>query len=221
MRLGVWYEMLTGRLPLHAHTYEGWMRAHLEQVPEPPSKFNPALTQYPGVDALVLKLLAKDRERRPRDGQAFLEELNLIEARLSSNHAVVTETRMNDDDATILEIPTLFRFQTPPPSQSASAAPFGSFFDRQNPAASVSTTPSRRGSRTPWPDRWTVAGVAVIVIFGVIYRSQRNRQNFVVVPGRGTVFQPLIPAPSNPPAGISYEIDYQEAQLLRRHNRYD
>ena len=75
------YEMLTGRLPFDADTEEGLRRAHLEETPLPPSTYSRELEGYADVDNLVLRLLAKDREMRPADANALIQELNLIEAR--------------------------------------------------------------------------------------------------------------------------------------------
>ncbi len=77
------YEMLAGRLPFDATTVDAWMRAHLRQAPEPPSRYNPALAGMGGVDAVVLKLLAKDREQRTRTAQELLNDLNLLETQYS------------------------------------------------------------------------------------------------------------------------------------------
>jgi serine/threonine-protein kinase len=87
------YEMLTGRLPFHAHTDAGWMKAHLEETPPPPSQFNPELAQLPAIDELVLKLLAKERENRPKDAHAFLNELNLLDAQLSWGQPTIVGRR--------------------------------------------------------------------------------------------------------------------------------
>jgi serine/threonine-protein kinase len=64
---GVLYEMLTGQTCFHAHNTEGWMYQHLQQEPQPPSRLRPELANWPGLDALVLRLLARDREQRPKD----------------------------------------------------------------------------------------------------------------------------------------------------------
>ena len=77
---GVLYEMLTGQTPFHAHNDEGWMYQHLNEAPKPPSALRPELANLPGLDKLMLRLLAKNREGRPDSAQAFLHELNLIEA---------------------------------------------------------------------------------------------------------------------------------------------
>src|SRR5437879_12446601 len=69
------YEMLTRRLPFTAETPEGWLHAHLNEPVPPPSKFNRELESRPGVDRVVLQLLEKDRERRPREAQEVIERL--------------------------------------------------------------------------------------------------------------------------------------------------
>ena len=74
------YEMLTGRLPFHAHNIEGWMTAHLFEPPVPPSRFNAALLNWPGVDELLLELIAKDGDARPKDAQSLVLAISLLEA---------------------------------------------------------------------------------------------------------------------------------------------
>ncbi|HXZ20599.1 MAG TPA: protein kinase, partial [Candidatus Acidoferrales bacterium] len=74
------YEMLTGRLPFRADNPVQWMHAHLTQQPPPPSEFNPELLANPAIDALVLKLLAKDPNERQPDAQALLRELSLAQS---------------------------------------------------------------------------------------------------------------------------------------------
>ncbi len=64
---GVLYEMLTGATPFHAHNISGWMKQHLQETPKPPSVFRSEVANWPELDALVLRLLAKDRGQRPRD----------------------------------------------------------------------------------------------------------------------------------------------------------
>ena len=64
---GVLYEMLTGQTCFEAHNTEGWMFQHLTADPEPPSHLRPELANWPGLDALVLRLLARNREQRPKD----------------------------------------------------------------------------------------------------------------------------------------------------------
>jgi serine/threonine-protein kinase len=72
----VLYEMLTRRTPFHAHNTAGWMKQHLEEAPKPPSQLRGDLTDWVGLDELVLRLLAKNRDDRPRDA----ELLRLLDA---------------------------------------------------------------------------------------------------------------------------------------------
>src|ERR1035438_10301706 len=74
---GLLYEMLTGQTPFHAENYEGWAHQHQTTPPQPPSTLRPDLANWQGLDALVLRLLAKDRNDRPTD---VAEPLNLIDA---------------------------------------------------------------------------------------------------------------------------------------------
>jgi serine/threonine protein kinase len=65
----VFYEMLTGRTPFHSHNTSGWMKQHLEETPRPPSELRPELADWPGVDGLAMRLLAKNRDDRPQDAE--------------------------------------------------------------------------------------------------------------------------------------------------------
>jgi TPR repeat protein len=66
----VFFELLTGRLPFKPaanarSTYEGWLDLHCTAKPPKPSSLRPELAAFPGLDELVLRLLAKEREQRP------------------------------------------------------------------------------------------------------------------------------------------------------------
>jgi len=76
---GVLYEMLTGQTPFRANNTEGWMHRHLHEQPQPPSHIRPDLANWPGLDALVQRLLAKDREDRPKDVADLLGLLNAVQ----------------------------------------------------------------------------------------------------------------------------------------------
>jgi len=74
---GLLYEMLTGQTPFHAENYEGWARQHQTTPPPPPSSLRPDLANWQSLDAIVLRLLAKDRNDRPKD---VAELVGLIDA---------------------------------------------------------------------------------------------------------------------------------------------
>ena len=98
---GVLYEMLTGKTPFHAHNTEGWMYQHLHEQPQLPSQLRPELANWQGLDALVLRLLAKDREQRPRD---VAEMAGLLDAVL---HKAYTPHPHFTHPETVIEPPTL------------------------------------------------------------------------------------------------------------------
>lgn len=75
---GVLFELLTGRTAFEAESYEGWADQHRNAAPMPPSKLRPELANWQGLDALVLHLLAKDRERRPKDVAEAVDLLDEI-----------------------------------------------------------------------------------------------------------------------------------------------
>ena len=59
----VMYECLTGRLPFEADSVMGLIARQLRDEPAPPASLNPEVP--PALSALVLRLLAKQREARP------------------------------------------------------------------------------------------------------------------------------------------------------------
>jgi TPR repeat protein len=86
---GVLYQMLTGETCFHAQNTEGWMYQHLHVAAQAPSRLKPALTNWRGLDALVLRLLAKERESRPKDAA---EVVALIDAVLTTAQEAKQET---------------------------------------------------------------------------------------------------------------------------------
>jgi serine/threonine-protein kinase len=67
----VFFEMLTGRTPFHAHNMESCRRQHMEETPRLPSELRPELADWTGLDGLVMRLLAKNRNDRPQDAEAL------------------------------------------------------------------------------------------------------------------------------------------------------
>lgn len=138
-----WYEMLAGRLPFHAHTNEGWMTAHLMDAPPPPSHWNSELAQYPHLNSLVLKLIAKDREQRPHDAQSFLQELNLLEAQLSWTQPDSKPTPINSrteiKTPTAPVNPTVSSIELMGEPGAGQTRPFGQPFSATTLAQSAST----------------------------------------------------------------------------------
>ncbi len=78
------YEMLTGHTPFHAHNMEGCRRQHMEETPKPPSELRQELAEWTGLDGLVMRLLAKNRDDRPQDA----EVLSLLDSVQSAPRSV-------------------------------------------------------------------------------------------------------------------------------------
>ncbi len=75
---GVLYEMLTGRTPYHAENMEGWMYLHLQGAPPPLELLRPELAwEHPGLQAIVMRLLAREREQRYPSAAAVVEALSM------------------------------------------------------------------------------------------------------------------------------------------------
>jgi eukaryotic-like serine/threonine-protein kinase len=73
---GMLYEMLAGRTPFSAVNPEGWMFQHLQGVPEPLSTIRPDLARdYPELESIVMRLLARERDQRFASAAALLEVL--------------------------------------------------------------------------------------------------------------------------------------------------
>jgi hypothetical protein len=69
----VLYEMLTGRVPFDDQSAMSVALKHLSDPPPPPRKYNPDIS--PELEAVVLRTLDKDPERRYADGNAFVQAL--------------------------------------------------------------------------------------------------------------------------------------------------
>jgi hypothetical protein len=70
------YEMLTGKLPFQsAKTPIDIINFHMKQEPPPPSRLAENLAIPAAVDAIILKMVQKDRENRFADANALREEI--------------------------------------------------------------------------------------------------------------------------------------------------
>src|SRR5204862_7219059 len=64
------YEMLTGRVPFEGESAVTIALKQVSEAPVPPSQFNPAVS--PGLEAAVMRALAKDPAQRYPDADAFI-----------------------------------------------------------------------------------------------------------------------------------------------------
>jgi len=78
----VLYEMATGRPPFGDRSTAGVFAALLMKDPPPVSSLNPAMSS--GLDAIIAKLLAKDRDQRYRSAEELVADLEAISVSVSS-----------------------------------------------------------------------------------------------------------------------------------------
>ncbi len=68
------YEVLTGSLPLQANSIAAWLHAHVAIAVPPPSQMR--TDSPPGIDAILLKLIAKDPEDRYQSADTLVADLS-------------------------------------------------------------------------------------------------------------------------------------------------
>jgi serine/threonine-protein kinase len=97
----VLYEMLTGELPFDADTPLGIAMKHLNGHLRPPKELNPSVPD--GINAITLRLLAKNPEDRYASDSELIEDLERVCAGLDPSatttemtpHALAATTRLN------------------------------------------------------------------------------------------------------------------------------
>jgi serine/threonine protein kinase len=74
--LGItFYELLTGAKPFEAKSSKAYLVKHLTEVPKPLSETNPLIRVSPGIEDLVLRMLAKKKDERPDSMDSLFMEL--------------------------------------------------------------------------------------------------------------------------------------------------
>ncbi len=73
----VLFEMVAGRLPFQASNDVGFLRAHINEAPPAPSKVTPGVGITGPVDALVLRALAKEPERRFASAEEMIAAIDV------------------------------------------------------------------------------------------------------------------------------------------------
>ena len=161
---GVFYEMLTGQTCFHAHNTEGWMYQHLQEQPQPPSTLRPELSNWRGLDDLVLRLLAKDRDQRFSSAADLLEELLITPS--EARTVTVTQPAPALRSATIVEPPPPHIPPTIPsslePEPSSVPVPLE---PEPSPAPVISRT---------FPIKWLAAVALLILAIAGIWFATRS-----------------------------------------------
>jgi eukaryotic-like serine/threonine-protein kinase len=84
------FEMLTGKMPLHAetHSFGSWYKAHHFQPPRSFDSINPTLKLPKVLENLVMSCLAKSANDRPQTINEVLRALEPLEQRYSANRQI-------------------------------------------------------------------------------------------------------------------------------------
>ena len=217
---GVLYEMLTGRTPFHAHTMEGWMFAHLQENPVPPSQLRPEIAEWPELDAQVMRLLARDRVARHKDAAELLGLLEM-ERRVGVVPAAPAAPKLDGDHPETIVLRSTVRSSTvvepagPTPGAGGLVVP-------QTPvpvavhAVPVAPPPRKPGKKFPvWA--WGLIGAAVLIwIVAVVFMTGRHSSAPPVQPvsdsGGGTTVAPQPQGGTDDAANAQAEKDKLAAQ---------
>jgi len=191
---GVFYEMLTGRTPYQAQTMEGWMYQHLQGTPEPLLNLRPSLVhEQAGLEGIVMRLLAREREQRFPSAEAFLEA---IAPRQSTPHPSTLV-----ESLPVLRPPTVVEKQ-PKPDRPAPAG---------EPVLESAPPPSPRRTRTATWAAVALIGIAAAGAIGIaVSRSSRPATAVPVLSPAGGAYaeaQPVSIFDATPNATVYYTVD--------------
>ncbi|MBP7127337.1 protein kinase [Myxococcota bacterium] len=73
------YEWVTGRRPFRTPTVEAALIAHVTEIPEPPSRVSTRHRVPPDLERLILQLMEKDPDRRPRTATEVVRRLETLQ----------------------------------------------------------------------------------------------------------------------------------------------
>jgi serine/threonine-protein kinase len=99
----VLYEMLAGRAPFVATNPHGYILKHATEKPPSFAEVNPAVSVPPSLERIVLRALEKDRDLRPHNAEAFMEELRAIRTSIAPEERFGLGARM----ITLSDAPTI------------------------------------------------------------------------------------------------------------------
>ncbi len=174
------YEMLVGSVPFDDASIPQILIKHLTEMPLPPSSVNPGVP--PGLEAIVLRLLEKDPDRRYQNAEELIEALDGVE----------------DIAVEIAAAPTI---AVPAPTRDVTLA--GGAATGTLRAHEVSGEPKRRGMI---PVLALVIAVGALVALALLFLRGRSPEEVVEVvaeappPARSTPVPPEAGETSAPPA---------------------
>lgn len=211
------YHLITGHTPFMAENFMALLTKHLTEDPVPPSVRRPDLGISAEMDAMVLKALEKDRDRRYQNMGEFLEVVSACpgpdgEAARLSTGGFTREMGGAHAKAKTANVPapTAVR-STTRVRDAAQSEPDASTVSREVVEAAASDRPrARAAERSTSMMVLAAVGVALGVFAALYFVLSRGRESApapapsveakVIPAAPSPPVQPLPPAPRNPPA---------------------
>ena len=173
----VLYGMATGRLPFEGESSGEICSAILRDEPVPPSQLNPQVP--PGLEAVILRALEKDRDLRYQSASDMRAELQRLKRDSESGRGSALRSSPTDSASSrAVSAPGSSAGAAP---KSAAMRPGAVPIDSETGLQASEVTLNPRGAAVPKKNRWPIlAGSAVVLIAalvaaGLYYRSHRNR----------------------------------------------
>ncbi len=147
------FQMLTGKMPLHAdtHSFGGWYKAHRSQPPRSFDSVNPTVRLPTDLEALVMACLAKSPDARPQNVSDILASLAALEERYGHGRQSQQSQRRQSDFYSDSGYPDV----TPKPLPSDSS---GRPVDSKASESSPSVLDSEL-HRLSWPENMPLAEI--------------------------------------------------------------
>ena len=149
------YEMLTGEVPFRAENPLALCMKHVTEPLRPPRKLDPSIPEE--MDALVVKLLAKDPAHRPGSAAELLADLDRVREGLPPSPAVAEPPPTPDPEP-----------QTHPETTPAATGAAAGAGEVERAPERVPGRASRRVTRRRISPTLAVAAVAILAVLGTV-----------------------------------------------------
>jgi len=174
----IMYEMFTGRVPFEADSYMGVLTKHMFMVPEAPSVVNPAAKELGALEDVIMKCLEKKPEARYKSMAELIREIESIVQFTGDRLEIVRPSREFKKRPRAIALAD----ELEPPARGEPRVKLQ--------VAGVPTGPS--------PVLLALAGVAGLVLLGIVAYALRRAWSDTTVPANATlVSPPLAPVPAS------------------------
>ncbi len=205
----IMYHLLTGQVPFTADNFMGILTKHLLEAPVPPRKRRPDLDIMPDVEAICLRAMEKDRDKRFADMDALYRALGAAGGMPFEPSAVFVPPRMPKAS---LKYPTLAAANLEARESRTAIATGSGTFEDERPGR-PDETPA--GSRKSMVIAMVVGGLALAAV-GLVLALRPSSK---VTPPAETAAA-AEPAPANaaapPPASTAPAVPAAPPQAGRR-----